>query len=174
MTDDKTIATLKDTSIKVKLAVGICSLIANLFASGVTLAVIGDGLGIAKGGSAGLGDYVKFLSIFFTTAPIVIAVFVSGIFLMQSQVRGYPLLTGLALIWIVAGNISYAVWVRADPEKIWINTTNKLGNNPFGVLFHAILWALAPYGVVLALQGLVIGAIALWVFRNSRERVRVS
>jgi hypothetical protein len=165
---------LKEAGIAVSIAVAVCALIADLFASAGLAAILGDAQKIVKPGEAGLPEYLEFGQIFLRTAPVVLAVIASGLLLMYSEAWHWGMLIYLTAIWFVAGNISYWGWARADANAMWLQTSTIHFSGPFAPFLRTVAWVLLPYGGLLAAQGVAIGAVAVGYLLYLKEKSKAA
>jgi hypothetical protein len=141
-------------------AAAAVSLIANLAVSGFTVDLVIDAVNVAKPSQATVQDVVTVATVFGASAPLVLAALACFIIHKETELRGIPEIFAFAAVWYLAGWISYAVLFPGEDSVAAAAGTEPLGSTPPAVLLRAILWALTPYGAVLAGQGITMGVLA--------------
>ncbi|MFE5771935.1 hypothetical protein ACFQ7O_26610 [Streptomyces sp. NPDC056485] len=116
---------------------------------------VAEAIALTKKPTATVEDVVTLATVFFATFPIVLAVLASTVLLWVQGLRGYPTAAALTVIWVIAGLVTYKVLYPYIPVA---PMPQYGGSNLWSGLARAIGWTLTPYGVILALQGLVVGA----------------
>jgi hypothetical protein len=146
---------LRDAGYLIAAAAAAVSLIANLAVSGFTVDLVVDAVNAAKPSQATVQDVVTVATVFGASAPVVLAVLACFIIHKETELRGIPEILAFAAVWYSAGWISYTVLFPGEGSVAVV-----AGSTPPALLLRSILWALTPYGAVLAGQGIAVGVAA--------------
>lgn len=150
----------------VSVSVGLAALLCDFIASGFTVSNVSDAIDAMHELSGSLANYFTVFTIFFATAPIVLGVLVSGwlihyiLFTRNGNVGSWAYWV-LAGVWLIAISISARVM---HPPGLSSAEGLALPRGSFflGSLFlFEFRWIFTAYGIILALQGLVIGLVAV-------------
>lgn len=147
---------------EVSVAVGLAALLCNFLASGFTADnVLGAADAAVHGPSAAVGDYLTVATVFFATAPIVLATLASW-WAVVAKATGWSHF----VIWAVAAVVSNVVLPAPYAQLADRTTTVPFhGGGRIGAAISAAIylvrWFTTAYGVVALAQGVVVGLVAV-------------
>jgi hypothetical protein len=163
---------IKHAGMTVAFAAAVLGILADLLASGLTVDVVNNAVdALSSLDPEDPKAYFTVGMVFMATAPLVLGAIGSVVIVVeqhrQSGSVGYGTLFGLIVLWWVVGQVSATFIPGALTRQAPAG-----GGTPPELLFRAVVWAAQPYGVVLAVQGIVLGLIAAGSYYVYQQRAK--
>ncbi|MFF2787647.1 hypothetical protein ACFVT6_12885 [Streptomyces sp. NPDC058049] len=151
---------LRDISYFVAFAAGGVALVGNAVVSAFTVGMVVDAVEAAIPSKASVTDWVTVATVFWASAPIVLAFLACVIIVSHYGWEGTGTIVKWGIPWVIAGLWSYAVLAPGQDAFAALANTPPVNAGPFTPLAKVVSWTLRPYSQVVCAQGLFLGFVA--------------
>lgn len=131
--------------------------------SGLTADSVNGALAAAEGGAASAQDYLAVFQVALAAYPIIFGVIGTLGLFEYEPLSGWPAVFALAVVWGLAASLTGTVFDQTE-------VPTPVGAGPWGVVLGLVEATFKPYTLIVAVQGLIVGAGTYAVFAWMRDK----
>ncbi|MFJ3876861.1 hypothetical protein ACIPW5_05325 [Streptomyces sp. NPDC090077] len=151
---------LREIGYFVAFASGGVALVGNAVVSTWTVGMVVDAVEAAIPSQASAEDYVKVATVFWASAPIVLATLACVMLVSHYGYQGTGTVALFCIPWLIAGAWSYGVLAPGVDALTALGNTPPVAAGQWTPLAKVVSWAVRPYSLVIGAQGLFLGGVA--------------